>query len=118
MERLPLAVPTALRVASSAMIDREFDALFTFLRLPGVPATDWMAEQALRPPVVNRKVWGGNRTWRGARHQEPLMTILRTAHQQHRNLILIPTDLLRSPRAGWRSRWAAYVWCTAFSNLR
>jgi transposase len=78
-------------------LDREFDALFTFLRLPGVPATNWMAEQALRPAVVNRKVWGGNRTWRGARHQERLMTVLRTARQQRSSPITILADLLRNP---------------------
>jgi transposase len=78
-------------------LDREFDALFTFLRLPDVPATNWMAEQALRPAVVNRKVWGGNRTWRGARHQERLMTVLRTACQQHKNPVAVLTDLLRIP---------------------
>ena len=72
-------------------------ALFTFLRLPGVPATNWMAEQALRPAVVNRKVWGGNRTWNGARHQERLMTVLRTARQQHREPITVLADLLRTP---------------------
>jgi hypothetical protein len=78
-------------------LGREFDALFTFLRLQGVPATKWMAERALRPAVVNRKVWGGNRTWNGARHQECLMTVLRTARQQHREPITILADLLRTP---------------------
>jgi len=53
--------------------------LFTFLRHPGVDATNWRAEQALRPAVVNRKVWGGNRTWAGARAQSVLMTVLQTA---------------------------------------
>jgi transposase len=80
-------------------LGREFDALFTFLRLPGVPATNWMAEQALRPAVVNRKVWGGNRTWNGARHQERLMTVLRTPRQQHSDPITILADLLRTPGA-------------------
>jgi transposase len=78
-------------------LGREFDALFTFMRLPGVPATNWMAEQALRPAVVNRKVWGGNRTWNGGRHQERLMTVLRTARQQHREPITVLADLLRTP---------------------
>ena len=36
--------------------------LFTFLRVPGVQATNWRAEYAIRPPVVCRKAWGGNRT--------------------------------------------------------
>jgi len=41
---------------------RERDALFTFLSRPGLEATNWRAEQAIRPMVVTRKVWGGNRT--------------------------------------------------------
>ena len=76
---------------------REFDALFTFLREPGLPATNWMAEQALRPAVVNRKVWGGNRTWKGARHQERLMSVLCTSRQQHEDPVTILADLLRAP---------------------
>jgi transposase len=78
-------------------LQREFEALFTFLREPDVPATNWRAEQAIRPAVVNRKVWGGNRTWRGASSQERLMSIFQTAHQQGHDPIPILADLLRSP---------------------
>lgn len=78
-------------------LQREFDALFTFLSEPGLPATNWMAEQALRPAVVNRKVWGGNRTWRGACHQERLMSVLRTSGQQPEDPVTILADLLRAP---------------------
>jgi len=53
--------------------------LFTFLRLPGADATNWRAEQAIRPAVVNRKVWGGNRTDAGAKAQSVLMSVLQTA---------------------------------------
>ena len=53
--------------------------LFTFLRHERVDATNWRAEQALRPAAVNRKVWGGNRTWVGARAQAVLMSVLQTA---------------------------------------
>jgi transposase len=36
----------------------ERDALFTFLTHPGTDATNWRAEQAIRPAVVNRTgVW-------------------------------------------------------------
>jgi transposase len=38
---------------------RERDALFTFLNCPGLEATNWRAEQAIRPMVVARKVWIG-----------------------------------------------------------
>jgi len=52
------------------------DQLFTFLRHRGIDATNYRAEQALRPAVVNRKVWGGNRTETGAAAQAILMTVL------------------------------------------
>lgn len=59
------------------------NALFTFLTHdPAVDATNWRGEQAIRPAVVNRKVWGGNRTWRGAATQSQLMTVLPTTAQQ------------------------------------
>jgi transposase len=57
---------------------RHADDLFTFLRHEGIDATNWRGEQAIRGAVVNRKVWGGNRTWRGARTQSVLMSVLNT----------------------------------------
>jgi len=56
--------------------------LFTFLTEPGAQATNWRAEQALRPAIVNRKSWGGNRTPSGARTQQITMSVIRTARQQ------------------------------------
>ncbi|MCA1682352.1 MAG: IS66 family transposase, partial [Actinobacteria bacterium] len=76
---------------------RERDALFTFLTTPGVDATNWRSEQGVRPAVVNRKVWGGNRSDVGARTQEVLATVLRTATQQGLDVIGLFADLLRSP---------------------
>jgi transposase len=60
----------------------ERENLLTFLTHPGVEATNWRAEQAIRPAVVNRKNWGGNRSWRGARTQQVAMSVIRTARQQ------------------------------------
>jgi len=57
----------------------EKEALFTFLTHDGVDATNWRAEQAIRPAVVNRKVWGGNRTWREAATQARMMSLIHTA---------------------------------------
>lgn len=56
--------------------------LLTFLGRDEVPATNFRAEQALRPAVVTRKVWGGNRTWQGAQTQQVLASILRTWRQR------------------------------------
>lgn len=75
-------------------------ALFTFLTTNGVDATNWRGEQAVRPAVVNRKVWGGNRTNRGAETQSRVMTFLRTAHQQQANAIDLLVELARAPNPG------------------
>lgn len=61
---------------------KHVESLFTFLREPSVDATNWRAEQAIRPAVVNRKVWGGNRTWAGANAQSMLTSVLVTCGQQ------------------------------------
>ena len=75
----------------------ERSALFTFLRHPEVEATNWWGEHAMRPAVVQRKVCGGNRTWRGAHTQEVLMSVLRTCHQQDVDFYPLLVRLLRSP---------------------
>jgi transposase len=69
--------------------------LFTFLKLPGLDATNYRAEQALRPAVVNRKVWGGNRTPAGADAQSILMSVLRTCGQQGRDALAFISQILR-----------------------
>lgn len=78
-------------------LHNERQALFTFLKNPQVEATNWRAEQAIRPAVVTRKVFGGNRTWKGARTQQILTSILRTCHQQGRNALTWIEQLVRSP---------------------
>ncbi len=55
------------------------DALFTFLTVEGIDATNFRGEQAVRPCVVNRKTWGGNRTWAGAATQGVITSIIATA---------------------------------------
>ena len=75
----------------------ECDHLLTFLRTPGVAATNWRAEQAIRPAVVNRKNWGGNRTPHGADVQQTLMSVIRTSRQQDICPIALLADLLRQP---------------------
>ncbi len=55
---------------------------FAFLVDPSIPATNYRAEQAIRPAVSNRKVWGGNRTETGAEAQGVILSVLRTCKQQ------------------------------------
>jgi transposase len=73
------------------------DQLFTFLKVPGVEPTNWPAEQAIRPAVVNRKVFGGNRTWVGAAVQSVLTSILRTGVLRRVDPIDYFCRLLRVP---------------------
>ena len=69
-----------------------------FLLAPTIDATNWRAEQALRPAVVTRKVCGGNRTCRGAETQAVLASVLQTVHLRHEDPIAVITELLRAPR--------------------
>ncbi|HEX4144411.1 MAG TPA: IS66 family transposase [Pirellulales bacterium] len=73
-------------------------AWFWFLIDPTIDATNYRAEQALRPAVVNRKVWGGNRTWAGARAQAVLMSVLRTCAQRLAPTFDFLVDALCLPR--------------------
>jgi transposase len=73
------------------------DDLFTFLRQPGLDATNWRAELAIRFGVILRKVWGGSRTWAGARAQSVLMSVWRTCWQQGRSALDFLSQLLRGP---------------------
>jgi transposase len=76
-------------------LDHHRRHLFTFLRIPGLDATNYRAEQAMRPLAANRKVWGGNRTDAGAYAQSILMTILWTARQHGRDTLALLSNLLR-----------------------
>lgn len=78
-------------------LNNERDALLTFLAYPGTPATNWPAEQAIRPAVVTRKVCGGNRTWNGARTQQVIASILRTCRQQQRDPLTLLAGMLHAP---------------------
>jgi transposase len=71
------------------------DELFTFLRQPGTDATNWRAELAIRFGVILRKVWGGSRTWVGARAQSVLMSVWRTCSQQGQSSLDFLSQLLR-----------------------
>ncbi|MGL4515068.1 MAG: IS66 family transposase, partial [Lacipirellulaceae bacterium] len=88
-------------------LESHADQLFTFLRPEFLPpefprqglveATNWRAEQAIRPAVVNRKVWGGNRTDRGALAQATLSTLLVTLAQQRLDPLLWLANARKSP---------------------
>jgi len=71
--------------------------LFSFLYCPDLDATNNTAERAIRPAVIARKTWGGNRTASGAKTQKILVSILRTCWQQRKDSFSALTKLMRSP---------------------
>lgn len=73
------------------------DALFVFLERADIEATNWPAEQGIRPAVVNRKSCAGNRTDPGARTQEVLMSLLRTCEQMGLNPWKVLSEIFRDP---------------------
>ena len=75
---------------------READAIFTFLT-HDTDAANWRAEQAIRPAVVNRKTYGGNRTDHGAKTLSVLTSFLVTARQQGHDAIELLVELARAP---------------------
>jgi transposase len=81
----------------AAHLEAYLDHWFTFLQVPGLDATNWRAEQAIRPAVVNRKVWGGNRTPDGARAQSVLMSVLTTCYQRAYDAMAFLRNMLCSP---------------------
>jgi transposase len=72
------------------------ESLFPFLQFEGIDATNYQAEQAIRPAAVNRKVWGGNRTEAGAGAQSILMSVLRTATQRGIDAVTFISQTLRA----------------------
>ena len=71
---------------------------FWFLIDPTIDATNYRGEQAIRPAVVNRKVWGGNRTWLGARAQSILTSVIRTCEQRALQSFDFLTHALCNPK--------------------
>jgi transposase len=81
-----------------AHLRTEREHMFTFLTEPGVQATNWRAEQALRPAIVNRKSWGGNRTTNGAQVQQITMSVIRTARQQRIDPLELMANTQHAPQ--------------------
>jgi len=90
----PSTVPDVERFGRH--LTREFPAIWSFLFDPSIDATNWRAEQALRPVIVTRKVCGGNRSWRGADSQQILASVIRTTSQRQLNPHGVLASLLRA----------------------
>ncbi|HVK07444.1 MAG TPA: IS66 family transposase [Gemmataceae bacterium] len=83
--RRPRAVPEYATLAKHLW--NHFEQWFAFVFDPRIEPTNWRAEQAIRPAVVDRKVWGGNRTAAGAGAQGVLMSVFETCRRQAQSAV-------------------------------
>jgi transposase len=93
-----LVVPPKANAANERLAQHLWehrDDLVTFLREPWLEATDGRAVLAIRFGAILRKVWGGSRTWAGARAQSVRMSVWRTCWQQGRPTLVFLSQLLR-----------------------
>lgn len=79
---------------------RLWPALWTYLKVEGVEPTNNRAEQALRSPVIRRKLCFGSQSGAGLRTTERLLSVAQTCRQHGRNLLGFLTDALTAHRHG------------------
>jgi len=93
--RQPLAEEDAENLRQR-LTDPKRDApnLFTFLKVNGMPPTNNHAEQALRLPVIFRKICFGSRSLTGAQALAVNLSLLTTAKRQGRSPIELFQEIL------------------------
>lgn len=79
-------------------LTRHSHEILTFLYEPDMEATNWPAEQAIRPLVVNRKVFGGNRTAAGGHAQEVLGSVFATLAKRALDTLSFLSKIICTPR--------------------
>jgi hypothetical protein len=88
----PAAQTLRLRV-----MEKDWDKLFTFLRVKGVEPTNNHAERSLRFLVIMRKICFGTRSAAGSESHGVLASLLQTAKLQGKNAIQLVVKLLTEP---------------------
>jgi transposase len=94
LSRRPRLAPASAALA--AHLWNHFASWFSFLSDAAVPPTNVLGEEAVRPAVVNRKVWGGNRKAAGAQAQGVLTSVLQTCQRQARSAVDFVSQTLRA----------------------
>jgi len=81
------------------VIVKDWDKLFTFLRVKGVEPTNNHSERSLRFLVIMRKICFGTRSPEGSESHGVLTSLLQTAKLQGSNAIQFMVKLLTEPIA-------------------
>ena len=72
------------------------DAYFRFVTTPGVEPTNNLVEQAIRFPVIDRRITQGTRSERGRRWSERVWTAITTCSQQGRSFFAYLSSALNA----------------------
>lgn len=75
-------------------------AMWTFVRLPGVEPTNNTGERAIRPGVILRKLTFGTHSEEGSRFVERMLSVVYTLKQQNRNALTFVTECVKAQMAG------------------
>jgi transposase len=78
---------------------KDWDKLFTFLRVKGVEPTNNISERSLRFLVIMRKICFGTRSAAGSESHSVLPSLLQTARRQGTDVIKFLVTLLTQPKA-------------------
>jgi len=90
---------------------------FLFLLEPGQPATNYLAEQALRLPISNRKIFGGNRTDAGCKAQVITCSTIQTCRQQKRSAFACQQRCRSGPEARGGPGPGRWRWIAGLAHL-
>jgi transposase len=81
------------------VMEKDWDKLFTFLKLKGVEPTNNLAERALRFLVIMRKISFGTRSAAGSESHGVIASLLQTVKLQGKDAVGFVTKLLTEPLA-------------------
>jgi transposase len=98
----PVDYPAAETLRDRIM-NKDYDKLFTFLRIKGVEPTNNHSEQSIRRMVIMRKISFGTRSQAGSLSQSILPSLLETARRQGKDRIQFLVTLLTQPLAKARA---------------
>jgi len=93
-----LAADDAPQAVLCRRIEKYRHALFVFVLVPGVPATNNLAERRVCHEVISRKISGGTRSARGTQTRTTLATLFGTFRAQGRDPFTACRELLASPQ--------------------
>jgi transposase len=89
----------AARTLHKRVMVKDWDKLFTFLRVKGVEPTNNISERSLRFLVIMRKICFGTRSAAGSESHSVLPSLLQTARRQGTDVIKFLVTLLTQPKS-------------------